>query len=80
MDRLGNADQECADLHRVGGVPALLKYLLKETDWIDGSRMTVTGKTLAENVADGAFASTGSQSVELIVGQQRLTSTLRSKT
>ncbi|KAI0746070.1 dihydroxy-acid dehydratase [Earliella scabrosa] len=40
------------DLHKVGGIPALLKYLLKHTDLIDGSQMTVTGKTLAENVED----------------------------
>ncbi|KAK6341203.1 dihydroxy-acid dehydratase ilv3 [Orbilia brochopaga] len=38
-----------ADVHRIGGTPALLKYLL-ENDLIDGSIMTVTGKTLAENL------------------------------
>jgi len=38
------------DLHKVGGVPALLKYLLKNTDLIDGSQLTVTGKTIAENL------------------------------
>jgi dihydroxy-acid dehydratase len=41
-----------ADLHRVGGIPALLKYLLAHTDLIDGTQLTVTGRTLAENVAD----------------------------
>ncbi|KAI0744274.1 dihydroxy-acid and 6-phosphogluconate dehydratase [Daedaleopsis nitida] len=40
------------DLHKVGGVPALLKYLLKHTDLIDGTQMTVTAKTLAENLED----------------------------
>lgn len=40
------------DLHRVGGIPALVKYLLKNTDLIDGTQMTVTGKTLAENYED----------------------------
>jgi dihydroxy-acid dehydratase len=39
------------DLHRVGGVPAVTKLLIKE-GLIDGSCMTVTGKSLAENVAD----------------------------
>ncbi len=39
------------DLHAVGGVPAVQKMLIKE-GLIDGSCMTVTGKTLAENVAD----------------------------
>ena len=39
------------DLHKVGGVPAVMKYLLK-LGWIDGSCLTVTGKTIAENLAD----------------------------
>ncbi|ROT39887.1 dihydroxy-acid dehydratase [Sodiomyces alkalinus F11] len=38
-----------ADLHEIGGTPALLKFLLKE-GLLDGSRITVTGKTLAQNV------------------------------
>ncbi|MCA9529612.1 MAG: dihydroxy-acid dehydratase [Myxococcales bacterium] len=37
------------DLHDVGGVPAVLKLLL-EHGLIDGSCMTVTGQTLAENI------------------------------
>lgn len=40
------------DLHNVGGIPALLKYLLNHTDLIDGSQLTVTGKTLAQNLED----------------------------
>lgn len=40
------------DLHNVGGIPALLKYLLNHTDLIDGAQMTVTGKTLAQNLED----------------------------
>jgi len=40
------------DIHKIGGIPAILKYLLNHTDLIDGSQMTVTGKTLAENLAD----------------------------
>ena len=39
------------DLHRVGGVPAVLKMLLDE-GLLDGSQPTVTGRTLAENLAD----------------------------
>ena len=39
-----------ADLHRVGGTPAVMKYLL-ENGFLDGDCMTVTGKTLAENLA-----------------------------
>ena len=39
------------DLHNIGGTPALMKYLL-EKGLLDGSCMTVTGKTLAENLKD----------------------------
>ena len=39
------------DLHNKGGVPAVMKYLLKE-GLIDGSCLTVTGKTIAENLED----------------------------
>ena len=39
------------DLHTVGGTPAVLKYLL-EHGYINGDCMTVTGKTLAENLAE----------------------------
>jgi dihydroxy-acid dehydratase len=38
------------DLHNVGGTPAVMKYLL-EKDFIDGDCLTVTGKTIAENLA-----------------------------
>jgi len=41
------------DLFKVGGTPALLKFLLKE-GLIDGSGMTVTGKTLKENLENAA--------------------------
>tara|TARA_B100001179_G_C18568624_1_gene394043 strand:- start:402 stop:1475 length:1074 start_codon:yes stop_codon:yes gene_type:complete len=39
------------DLHAVGGVPGVLKYLL-ELGMLHGDCLTVTGKTLAENLAD----------------------------
>ncbi len=39
------------DLHAVGGVPAVLKYMLNE-GMLHGDCITVTGKTLAENLAD----------------------------
>lgn len=39
------------DLHKVGGTPAVLKYLLAE-GFIDGECMTVTGKTLGDNLAN----------------------------
>ncbi len=37
------------DVHRVGGIPAVLKYLLKH-GLLHGDCLTVTGKTLAENL------------------------------
>ncbi len=39
------------DLHRHGGVPAVMKYLLKN-NLLHGDCLTVTGKTLAENLAN----------------------------
>ena len=39
------------DLHDVGGTPAVLRYLLDQ-GVLHGDCMTVTGKTLAENLAD----------------------------
>ncbi len=37
------------DLHKIGGVPAVMKYLLKE-GLLHGDCLTVTGKTVAENL------------------------------
>src|SRR3990170_67109 len=39
------------DLHNVGGTPAVMKYLL-EKGFIHGDCLTVTGKTVAENLKD----------------------------
>ncbi len=39
------------DVHEVGGIPAVLKYLLKK-GLLHGDCLTVTGKTLAENLLD----------------------------
>ena len=39
------------DLHKVGGLPAVMRYLL-EKGLLNGECLTVTGKTLAENVAE----------------------------
>ena len=39
------------DLHSVGGTPAVIKYLL-EKGLMTGDCLTVTGKTIAENVAE----------------------------
>ena len=37
------------DLHAIGGIPAVLKFML-ENDLLHGDCMTITGKTLAENL------------------------------
>ena len=39
------------DLHQIGGTPAVMKYLL-EKGYLHGDCLTVTGKTLAENLAE----------------------------
>ena len=38
------------DLHQYGGVPAVMKYMLAQ-GWLHGDCLTVTGKTIAENLA-----------------------------
>ena len=39
------------DLHNIGGTPAVMKFLLEE-GLLNGDCMTVTGKTLAENLSE----------------------------
>jgi len=39
------------DIHHIGGTPAVMKFLL-ENNLINGDCMTVTGKTIKENLAD----------------------------
>jgi dihydroxy-acid dehydratase len=39
------------DLHAVGGTPAVMKYLL-DAGLLDGTCLTCTGRTVAENLAD----------------------------
>jgi dihydroxy-acid dehydratase len=41
------------DVHTIGGLPSILKYLLKK-GFLHGDCLTVTGKTLADNLADAA--------------------------
>ncbi|MFL3022493.1 MAG: dihydroxy-acid dehydratase [Cytophagales bacterium] len=38
------------DIHKIGGVPALMKYMLNE-GYLHGDCMTVTGKTIKENLS-----------------------------
>ncbi len=46
------------DLYNVGGVPAVMRYLLAN-GFLHGDRMTCTGKTVAENLADFADLTPG---------------------
>ena len=39
------------DIHNIGGIPAVMKYLL-ENNLINGDCLTVTGKSIAENLAN----------------------------
>jgi dihydroxy-acid dehydratase len=39
------------DLHNAGGIPAVMKYML-ENNLLNGDCMTVTGKTISENLSD----------------------------
>ena len=51
------------DLHAVGGTPAVMKYLL-ERGFLYGDAMTVTGKTLAENLVDAAPLKAGQSIIQ----------------
>lgn len=50
------------DLHEVGGTPAVMKYLL-DAGHINGDCLTVTGKTVAENLEDVPELSDGQEIV-----------------
>ena len=51
------------DLHAVGGTPAVMKYLL-ERGFLHGDAMTVTGKTVAENLANAAPLKAGQEIIQ----------------
>ena len=51
------------DVHRVGGIPAVLKYLL-DHNLLHGDCLTVTGKTLAENLSAVKGLSEGQQVIK----------------
>jgi dihydroxy-acid dehydratase len=52
------------ELHRIGGVPAVMKYLLKK-GFLHGECLTVTGKTIAENLKNAADLNFDTQDVIL---------------
>ena len=53
------------DIHAIGGIPAVLKYLLK-INLIHGDCLTVTGKTLAENLENIPCLSVGQKIIRPI--------------
>ncbi len=53
------------DLHAVGGTPAVMKYLL-ERGFLNGECVTVTGRTLAENLADAPGLKEGQQIIQSV--------------
>ncbi len=50
------------DLHQIGGTPAVMKYLL-ENGFLRGDCLTVTGKTMAQNLAAVAGLAPGQELV-----------------
>ena len=64
------------DIHEVGGVPAVLKYLL-EKGLLHGDCMTVTGKTLAENLSESPSLKVGQQVIMPLEKPIKLTGHLR---
>ena len=53
------------DLHAVGGTPAVMKYLL-ERGFLHGDCMTVTGRTLEQNLADAEPLASGQQIIQRV--------------
>ena len=53
------------DLHNAGGTPGVMKYLL-EKGLLDGNCLTVTGKTLGENLAALPALKAGQQVVQTV--------------
>ncbi|WP_299777108.1 dihydroxy-acid dehydratase [uncultured Formosa sp.] len=51
------------DLHGIGGIPGVLKYML-ENDMLHGDCLTVTGKTIAENLKDVPNLTEGQQIIK----------------
>jgi dihydroxy-acid dehydratase len=64
------------DLHAVGGLPAVFKSLL-EAGLLHGDCLTVTGKTLAENVKDLPGLSAGQEIVRTVSNPLKATSHLQ---
>lgn len=64
------------DVHTIGGIPAVLKYLL-EKGLLHGDCLTVTGKTLAENLEEVEPLSSGQDVIKTIENPIKETGHLR---
>jgi dihydroxy-acid dehydratase len=64
------------DVHAVGGIPAVMKYLLKK-GLIHGDCLTVTGKTIAENLLDVADLTEGQEVIKPIENPIKISGHLR---
>ena len=64
------------DLHRVGGVPAVMKLMLDE-GMLHGDCMTVTGKTIAENLANVSYLKEGQDIIHPVADPIKSTGHLR---
>ncbi|MEM1002262.1 MAG: dihydroxy-acid dehydratase [Bacteroidota bacterium] len=64
------------DVHAIGGIPAVLKYLLKKR-LIHGDCLTVTGKTLAENLLEVDDLAEGQDVIKPIENPIKITGHLR---
>jgi len=64
------------DVHAIGGIPAVLKYLLKK-GLLHGDCLTVTGKTLAENLEEVADLEDGQEVIKPLENPIKATGHLR---
>ncbi|MCJ8289753.1 MAG: dihydroxy-acid dehydratase [Crocinitomicaceae bacterium] len=64
------------DIHEIGGIPAVLKYLLKN-DLLHGDCLTVTGKTLAENLEEVPDLTPGQEIIKPLENPIKATGHLR---
>lgn len=64
------------DVHAVGGIPAVMKYLLKQ-GLLHGDCLTVTGKTVAENLLDVDDLTAGQDVIKSIENPIKVSGHLR---
>jgi dihydroxy-acid dehydratase len=64
------------DLHNAGGIPAVMKYLL-DAGLLQGDCLTVTGKTLGENLANVAHLSAGQEIIRPLENPIKATGHIR---